>query len=71
MDYVGIGRLHGARTHHRAGELSQVLVTAAAGSASEALITAASHGEPGMVRALGEGWGYARVEAILEALTER
>ena len=53
LDYIGMGRLHGAWHHDRAGELSRVLV---AGSSPEAaaLITAASHGEPLMVRTLIE-----------------
>ncbi len=57
LDYVGIGLLHGWWDHHRAGDLTRVLLAAGASDpgdegADPALITAASHGEPDMVRAL-------------------
>jgi hypothetical protein len=52
LDYVGIGLLHNAWRHRRAGELTQALL--AAGAPADGLITAASHGEPGMVRVLIE-----------------
>jgi uncharacterized protein len=55
MTYIGTGLLHGSWDHHRAGDLTRVLLahgatTVAAGESP--LITAASHGEPGMVRVL-------------------
>lgn len=57
LHYVGIGLLYGWWEHDRAGELTRVLLGAGvpvdAGTEVEPpLITAASHGEPGMVRAL-------------------
>jgi ankyrin repeat protein len=53
MDYIGMGRLHGAWNHDRAGDLSRV-VRGSSSDVDTALITAASHGEPRMVRALIE-----------------
>ena len=58
VTYVGIGLLHGWWTHHRAGELTRVLLAAGVSADDRSdlgepyLITAASHGEPDMVRAL-------------------
>jgi uncharacterized protein len=55
MDYIGIGLLHGWWTHHRAGDLTRVLLAHGASTTGEGdppLITAASHGEPEMVRIL-------------------
>lgn len=59
LTYVGTGLLHSVWDHHRAGELTRVLL--AAGAQVEPptdgetwLITAASHGEPEMARVLIE-----------------
>lgn len=59
LQYVGIGLLHGVWDHHRAGELTKVLLAAGVpvdqSTDSETwLITAASHGEPEMARVLIE-----------------
>jgi uncharacterized protein len=55
LQFIGIGLLHGWWRHHRAGDLTRVLLTHGASTAGEGeppLITAASHGEPEMVRVL-------------------
>ena len=55
LQYIGIGLLHGCWNHHRAGDLTRVLLAHGAstsGSGEPPLITAASHGEPEMVRVL-------------------
>ncbi len=53
VDYIGMGRLHGAWQHDRAGSLTQV-VLGPSSDVDTGLLTAASHGEPQMVRALIE-----------------
>jgi hypothetical protein len=55
LHYLGTGLLHGMWSHHRAGDLTRVLLAQGAsptGDGEPLLITAASHGEPGMVRVL-------------------
>ncbi|MEQ7125187.1 ankyrin repeat domain-containing protein [Actinopolymorpha sp. B11F2] len=55
LQYIGIGLLHGWWNHHRAGDLTRVLLAQGVstnGDGESPLITAASHGEPEMVRVL-------------------
>lgn len=55
MSYIGTGLLHGSWKHHRAGDLTRVLLAHGAstsGVGEPPLITAASYGEPEMVRVL-------------------
>lgn len=58
LNYVGVARFHGLFDHHRAGDITQVLLAAGApvdgppGSVETPLITAASYGETDMARAL-------------------